>query len=124
MKLVKFEGWTTWSGTPMQTASLGSVGTNLHTLALTFAGANITVSYDGVQKISVTDNNFDGVAPFTNGGISADITPTRRCSRWRWIKCECDHHRDQSSARGREQRQLQRQRRVNPDRERAGRARQ
>jgi len=25
------------------------------------------------QTINVTDNNFDGVAPFTNGGITADL---------------------------------------------------
>ncbi|MGO8675015.1 MAG: beta strand repeat-containing protein, partial [Limisphaerales bacterium] len=74
LKLIKFQGWTSWSGTPMASANLTKgVGTNWHTVAVTFQGANITVSYDGTQVISVTDNNFGGVAPFTTGGISVDM---------------------------------------------------
>jgi uncharacterized repeat protein (TIGR02543 family) len=73
MKLVKFEGWTTWSFTPMQTASLPSVGTNWHTVTMTFQSTNIAVSYDGTPVISVADNNFDSVAPYTSGGITADL---------------------------------------------------
>ena len=73
IKLVKWEGWTTWSGTPMAQASLPGVGTNWHTVALAFQGTNLTVSYDGVQEISVTDNDFDSVAPYSSGGITADL---------------------------------------------------
>ena len=74
LKLIKFQGWTSWSGTPMASANLTKgVGTNWHTVAVTFQGANITVSYDGTQVISVTDNNFGGVAPFTTGGISVNM---------------------------------------------------
>ncbi len=73
LKLIKFEGWTTWSFTPMAQVSLPSVGTGFHTLLLTFQGSTISVSYDGVQEIAVTDNNFDGVAPLTTGGITADM---------------------------------------------------
>ena len=73
MKLVKFEGWTTWSFTPMETASLPSVGTNWHTVAMTFQGTNITASFDGAPVISVMDNDFDSVAPYSNGGITADL---------------------------------------------------
>jgi hypothetical protein len=73
VKLIKFEGWTTWSFTPMAQASLPNVGTGAHTLLLAFQGTNITVSFDGTPEISVADNNFDGVAPFTTGGITADM---------------------------------------------------
>jgi len=54
MKLVKFEGWTTWSFTAMQTAALPAVGTNAHTVVMVFQGANITVSFDGAPVINVT----------------------------------------------------------------------
>jgi VCBS repeat-containing protein len=74
LKLIKFEGWTTWGGTPMAVANLTSVGTTSHTLLMTFHGATITVSYDGTQEISVTDNNFDSVAPFASGGITVDMS--------------------------------------------------
>jgi hypothetical protein len=73
MKLVKFTGWTSWSGTPMAQASLPGVGTAWHTVLVTFLGTNITVSYDGVQEISVTDNDFGSVAPYTDGGISVEM---------------------------------------------------
>ncbi len=43
LRLIKFEGWTTWSHSPMAQASLPSVGTNLHNLRLAFQGSNITV---------------------------------------------------------------------------------
>jgi hypothetical protein len=73
LKLIKFEGWTVWSHSPMGQASLSGVGTNLHTLKLAFQGSNITVYFDGVQEINATDANVDSVAPFTNGGIIADM---------------------------------------------------
>jgi hypothetical protein len=73
IKLIKFEAWTNWSGTPMAEANLSEVGTNWHTLAMTFQGSNITVSFDGTQEISVTDNNFSSVAPYSTGGISLEL---------------------------------------------------
>ncbi len=73
LKLVKFEGWTTWSSVPMAQVNLPGVGTNRHTVTLAFKGHNITVYFDGIQKINLSDNNFDSVAPFANGGISADL---------------------------------------------------
>ena len=73
LRLIKFEGWTTWSHSPMAQASLPGVGTNLHTLRLAFQGSNITVFFDGIQEINATDANIDSVAPFTNGGITADM---------------------------------------------------
>jgi len=73
LKLIKFTGWGAWSGVPMQTVNLPGVGTTAHTLALTFQGDNVTVAYDGVQVISMVDTGYESVAPFTGGGISADV---------------------------------------------------
>jgi hypothetical protein len=73
LKLIKFEGWTTWSSTPMASVGLSAVGTNVHTLALAMQGANLTVYLDGVQMLNTPDNNFDGVPAYANGGITADL---------------------------------------------------
>ncbi len=73
LKLVKFSGWTIWSGTPMQQINLPSVGTGSHTLKMVFSGSNIQVFYDGALMINVTDNNFDSRAPYLSGGISSDM---------------------------------------------------
>ncbi len=69
LKLVKFSGWTTWSGTPMQQINLPSVGTGSHALKMVFSGSNIQVFYDGTLMINVTDNT----APYLSGGISGDL---------------------------------------------------
>jgi hypothetical protein len=73
LKLVKFEGWTTWSLTPMASVALPPVGTNWHTLTLTMQRTNLTVYMDGIQVLDTLDNNFDGVPAYTNGGITADL---------------------------------------------------
>lgn len=73
LKLVKFHDWKTWSGTPMAQVSLPGVGTAWHTLAMTFQGNTIQVSYDGVQYISVTDSAFDSLPAYTSGGIALDM---------------------------------------------------
>jgi hypothetical protein len=73
LKLIKYLDWTNWSFTPMAQANLPAVGTNWHTVALTFQDASITVSYDGIQELSITDTNYDAVAPYPNGGITADL---------------------------------------------------
>lgn len=73
LKLIKFTGWSSWSGTPVAIASLPSVGTVAHTLALTFNGSTISVSYDGAPVVSIVDTGFESVAPYTAGGITADI---------------------------------------------------
>ena len=57
----------------MQMVSLPGVGTSWHTLALTFQGDNIVVSYDGVPVINVLDNNYEFSAPYSSGGISVDM---------------------------------------------------
>lgn len=73
LKLLKFTGWANWSGVPMQTVNLPGVGTNWHTLALTFQGANIAAVYDGIQVLNILDDNYEGIAPYAAGGISVDM---------------------------------------------------
>ena len=73
LKLIKFLGWTSWSGTPMKQVSLASVGTGWHTLKLVLSGSRIQVYYDGALKIDVTDNNFDARAPYGTGGINGAL---------------------------------------------------
>ncbi len=73
LKLVKFRGATSWSGTPMAQVPLPSVGTAWHTLKLTFQGTRIQVAFDGTPKIDVTDNGFDNRAAYATGGITAEL---------------------------------------------------
>ena len=73
LKLIKFEGWTHWSFTPMADVALPSVGTNAHTLKITFKTNYITVSFDGTPEIHVQDVNYDSVPPLTGGGIVAEM---------------------------------------------------
>jgi Bacterial Ig domain len=73
LRLIKFEGWTSWSGTPMAQVTLPNVGTTAHTLQLSVQANSVLVSVDGTQYINVSDANFDSVAPYTNGAISLDM---------------------------------------------------
>jgi hypothetical protein len=73
LKLWKFRTWTDLNIlAPMKQVSLPDVGTGWHTLQMIFIGNRILVYYDGIQKIDVTDNNYDSRAPYLSGGISAD----------------------------------------------------
>jgi hypothetical protein len=76
ISLVKFSDWTSWGYTntpfqPIAQVSVGTVGTIWHTVRLAFHGSRIAIYYDGVQVISVTDN--DTAPVYTNGGISLDM---------------------------------------------------
>ena len=73
LRLIKFHGWRNWSYTPMALVPLPAVGTNWHTLKLTFQGNRIGVYFDGNQVVNVTDNGFDGVPAYTNGAIGAHM---------------------------------------------------
>jgi hypothetical protein len=73
LKLIKFRSWLNWSGIPMAAVVLPAVDTNVHLLAMSFQGPNITVNFDGVQMINVNDNNFDSSPAYTNGGITLDM---------------------------------------------------
>lgn len=65
LRVVKFTNWETW--TLLQQVRLPSVGTNAHTLKLSFVGSRITAHFDGFEVASVTDHSF------TSGGITADM---------------------------------------------------
>jgi VCBS repeat-containing protein len=74
VKLVKFQGWTSWSYegtqyTPIQEASLSGVSTNWHTLQLSLQGNQITVSYDGNEVISASDAES---TPYLSGAVGFD----------------------------------------------------
>jgi hypothetical protein len=74
LKLIKFQSWAAfgYNGTdsvPIQQVTLGSVGTNSHTLQLAFRGSRIAVYYDGSQVMSVTDVEAQ---PYFSGGVSVD----------------------------------------------------
>lgn len=73
LKLIKFRNSTSWSGTPMAQAVLPGVGTDWHTLKLTFQGSRIRVACDGAALIDVTDNGFDNRAVYAAGGITAEM---------------------------------------------------
>ncbi len=76
MKLIKYEGWTEWDNIPNPIAlvSLPGVGTNLHTVTMSFQSNNITVYFDGLQEVNVTDNGtIDGQGPYLSGGIAAGM---------------------------------------------------
>ena len=75
LKLIKFQTWTTYGYTnasyiPMQEVNLASVGTDFHTVKLSFQANLITVFYDGDQVMSMTDAE---PTPYLSGGISADM---------------------------------------------------
>jgi len=54
--------------------TLPGVGVNWHTVKLTFRGSNISVYFDGVLALSVTDNgSLDGKPAFTSGGIGLSM---------------------------------------------------
>ncbi len=78
LNLIKWETWGNWSRIPMAQAHLPGVGTNWHTVALSFQGSTITASYDGTQVISVTDSNFSSMGPLASGGITADLYTFRK----------------------------------------------
>jgi hypothetical protein len=75
LRLIKFQDWdhfgyTNGSFMSIQEAALPGVGTNWHTVKLTFSTNQIFVYYDTNLVITATD--FEA-QPLTNGGISLDM---------------------------------------------------
>jgi hypothetical protein len=75
LKLIKFSDWghfgyTNSSFISIQEAALPGVGTNWHTVKLTFSTNQISVYYDSNSMITATDVEAQ---PLTNGGISLDM---------------------------------------------------
>jgi hypothetical protein len=69
------KNWKAWAyngvnSAVMQQVSVPSVGTDWHTLKLTFVGSQITVLYDGAQIMNVTDTESTRLLL---GGIAADV---------------------------------------------------
>ncbi len=76
MNIVKFDNWSTWGYSnvalePIATVMNlpGGVGTNWHTVKLAFSTNQIAAYYDGVEVVSVTDNQ----GPYLSGGVTADM---------------------------------------------------
>jgi hypothetical protein len=67
LKLIKFLSWTTFA--VLQETNLPSVGTNWHTVKLSFYGDTVSVCYDGAELMSVTDAS----PSYPGGGISIDM---------------------------------------------------
>jgi hypothetical protein len=68
LKLIKFQDWSHFMS--IQQAALAGVGTNWHTVKLTFSTNQISVYYDTNLMITATDVEAQ---PYTNGGISLDM---------------------------------------------------
>jgi len=69
LKLWKFHSWQVLNSNPMQEAMLPPVGTNWHSVKMTFRGSEILVYFDGVQMLDVIDHGFDGLPAYLSGGI-------------------------------------------------------
>ena len=75
LRLIKFSTYTNFGYlnvalAPMREISLPGVGTQWHTLRLTFIGNQISVAYDGIQVINMTDVEAQ---PHLSGGISVGM---------------------------------------------------
>ena len=71
--LYKYESWTSYTNIGSW-SSLSAVGTNWHTLKLTFKGSNILSYFDGNLITNVTDNgSFDGQPAYTHGAVGLNL---------------------------------------------------
>ncbi|MGH7976157.1 MAG: Ig-like domain-containing protein [Limisphaerales bacterium] len=71
--LYKYESWTLYTNIG-QWSSLPAVGTNWHSLKLTFEGNKISSYFDGNLMTNVTDNgSIDGKPAYTNGSMGLNL---------------------------------------------------
>jgi hypothetical protein len=75
LRLIKFSTYTNFGYlnvalAPMREISLPGVGTQWHALRLTFIGNQISVAYDGIEVINMTDVEAQ---PHLSGGISVGM---------------------------------------------------
>ncbi len=73
LRFIKCQTWSTYTviGDPV---ILPGVGVDWHTVKLTFQGSNISVYFDGILALSVTDDgSLDGNPAFTSGGIGLSM---------------------------------------------------
>jgi hypothetical protein len=78
LQIIKFFGWGNWDvGNPMTAVTVPSPGTTPHTIKLAFKANRISLYYDGAMVVTnLIDNNFNSIAPYTNGGIGAHMFMT------------------------------------------------
>lgn len=69
MRLLKFHAWEVLGPSAMLQVSLPAVGTNWHTLQVSFRGNQVLGYFDGTEVLDVADNGFDGLPFYTSGGI-------------------------------------------------------
>jgi len=91
-----FETFTSFGylgGNFMAFTNLAAVGTNFHTVRMDFQGSQISVYFDGIQRISMTD--AEGTF-YTNGGVSLDLwtdssgyLDERGRRRRQWLAIDC-----------------------------------
>lgn len=65
IRLINFSSWNSF--TVMALVNVGSVGTNFHTIKLTFQTNNIALTYDGTQLTNVNDSTL------SSGGITVEM---------------------------------------------------
>jgi VCBS repeat-containing protein len=73
LRFVKCQNWSTYTvvGNP---ATLPGVGVSWHTVKLTFQGSKISVYFDGVLALSLTDDgSLDGKPAYASGGIGLSM---------------------------------------------------
>ncbi|SPE49981.1 hypothetical protein SBV1_100025 [Verrucomicrobia bacterium] len=73
IKLWKFQSWQVLGPTNLQEAALPPVGTNWHSLQVTFRGNQILAYFDGTLVLNATDNGFDQIPAYTNGAFGAEL---------------------------------------------------
>ena len=71
LRLVKFTGWTSWSGTPLAWANLSAVGTNWHTIKLSFNANQIDVYFDDPVTPNISYSDSD--SPYLSGAVSLEL---------------------------------------------------
>ena len=67
LRLLKFQNWTNWS--ILQAAPLSAVGTNWHSLKLSFLANQIFLQFDGSQILTATDTS----EPYLSGSVSVEM---------------------------------------------------
>jgi hypothetical protein len=73
LQLIKYQNWTNFTLIG-HTVTLPGVGTNWHTLGLTFQGSNILSYFDGNLVTNVTDDgSIDGQPAYTRGSIGLNL---------------------------------------------------
>ena len=73
LQLVKFESWTAYTLIG-GLIPLPGMGTNSHTVKLTFQSNDIDAYFDGVLMANVIDaGSIDGLPAYTNGTVSLDM---------------------------------------------------